>query len=154
MLRVLLAAALAYFPAIHARTLDGHEIDTARVYGQPIAYMIGFSDASRGEVEPWARALSARAKGLKLVEMPVSAGPNAPRSPRPPWRPVAAGVEVWTTAERDALAAGLGLADAERAAAIVLVDDRDRVRLVLRGGPTPEAERAFLGAYQGLAAED
>jgi len=154
MLSWLLAAALL-FPNIQARDLDGHAVATDSLRGAPVVMLLGFSYESRLEVEAWAHFLEGVPEAPRTIQMPVYGG--LARLARPMIdnamarnTPQAVHRNVLTTTERDALVRGLSLADPEKAAAAVLVDERGVVALIERGEPTPVARARFAAALKRL----
>ena len=153
----LLMAASVMFPNIHARDLDGHEVQTDALRGAPVVYLLGFTYESRHDVEAWGAFFASQPHGPRTVQMPVydglavlarrwidgSMARNTPAAVHP---------DVLTTTDRAPLVGGLHLKDPNARATAVLVDRAGWVVALERGAPTPAARQRFLEALHDLAA--
>lgn len=156
MLAAIALAVSLLFPNIQARALTGEQIETKQHQGAPVVYLIGFTHESRAETDAWKRTIAKVTNGsLRAVEMPVLSGmavmmrpviENSMTRKTPPEERA----DIQTTTDRSALVSGLQLADPDRAAVIALVDAKGAVKLMLRGGPTPEQEAELLSVWNGL----
>lgn len=152
---LMLAAALLGFPDVAARDLDGRNVRTSELRGQPAVVALGFSYDSRRAVEPWTRWLVATTeRKLPIIVMPVLGGvPELvrgfvdgamARQTEAPLRRY-----VWTTTDKNGLVSGLGLTGAD-ATVIALLDAQGQVRYVAKGAMTPAAQADFLKAWKAL----
>lgn len=157
---VALAMALSMaFPNVQARDMTGQTVHTDQQQGATRVYLIGFSHESRSETLAWRQYLNgAVGPSLKAIEMPVLSGMAVMMRPMIESAiirktPEAERASIQTTTDRESLIKGLGIADPDREAVIVLVDPSGKVRTSLRGGPTDANQAAFLEAWQHLARE-
>ncbi len=144
------------FPDVQALDLDGKPVRTADFRGEPTVFLLGFTYASRFEVEGWAEFFdSLPGPRIRYVEMPVYSGIWTVLRTFVDRRmaaatPAALHGRVLTTVQRDELVLALGLDRPESGAAVVLTDAGGHVRFLARGPCTAGTDSEFLEALHAL----
>lgn len=159
MLGALALAVSLLFPNVHVRSLTGEHLETKQQQGTMLVYLVGFTHESRSETAAWRRSIAkATAGSLRAIEMPVLSGMAVLMRPViengiARKLPEAERRDLQTTTDRSALVEGLRLTDPDSGAVVALVDAKGEVRLMLRGGPTPESEAALWSSWKQLKSE-